>query len=1334
MEIGFRSSLVFRLLFGISVVFVAVFGLVNIIEVQQAQDDLMEQGQLQIQAQKERYETQLQQMRERLSHKLNRQLQMVAEFSKVPLVTEVSVRDLGTFRDLFAYNQAFRECFDQTVERETYECLRRQNEHIHNPTIAAFNRAFLSTAINFIASDEDTVGLLIEDWEGNPYVGIYQNPDGTLQEINDFSLFSPNDPQLSQPVLENEEQVGRITLYYTLRRIDQVEQEAQQSIEAMTRSIETKIADNNAQITESYLAEGFLLFFVIMLAITIIAILTIVRPLQALKTSADQLAQENLDHDIDTSRTDEIGSLARSFTQMRDAIRDKIQDLQRLNRRIEAQNEELKKADKSKDEFLANTSHELRTPLNGIIGLSESLLSGVGGPVNAEQANNLNLIVQSGRRLANLVNDILDFFKMKNSKLHLQIHPVDLAEISNLVMDLASTLIGEKQIHLIHEFPEDLPLVEADENRLQQILLNLIGNAIKFTHEGEVVVFAGVEENLVRISVSDTGIGIPEDQLDQIFESFEQVDGSISRQFGGTGLGLAVTQQLVELHGGVIEVKSSEGYGSTFSFTLRVAQDQSPEHVVHPEDAIHEISHIHQLPEEGSPPSSSEKTSAPKSVEKMPEMILEGTKTILVVDDEPVNVQVLKNYLLLHNYQVLEANEGTKALALIEQETPDLVLLDLMLPNMSGYEVCQHIRKNHSAASMPVIMLTAKNLVEDLTGGLQCGANDFLPKPFSQEELLARIVTHLRLAETSNALSQANARLTLLLGGVRDITMSYDRFTAITMACNALLHQLHFQASSNVHIYFWEKNPNGTEGYSYFRFPVRPGPPADLVLDTIHLIRHSYSLEPPSSQISGKGRWASCSIQDSILHAPIWYEGKLYGLIEIDGIVEARLQEENREFVDTLVHSLAVELKDMGFTLELEQQITERTQQLNQSLAELEQQNTVLAAGNRKLEDINQTRVQLLSRLSNLDTTNLEALRQASAELQNVVDSQNRDLIRRIDREVMRIQEMVHPIADLYVSEKAIQSKRVLLADSQTKQHIIARMALGGTGVNLDIVSTYEEGLELLKQNQYDILCVNTVLLELARFAHDKHPNTQSVFITSEDAPNYLQRLMQYPFLSNIVSRREDDRNFTLKNILITVSKLTSKDLFGLEKYLSWGVDVKEHVVKNSLDRMDLIDEMEAYFRQLGVRRQLLAKSGMVAEELLMNAIYDAPHDANGKSLYNHLPRTTTVELPPSEQGLFRYACDGTFLALSTEDPFGALDRETILKYLQSCYEGQAGSMQGKQKKGGAGRGLFQIIETSDLMVINVKAGIKTEVITLFSLDTSLSHRGKTTSFHYFGA
>jgi signal transduction histidine kinase len=232
--------------------------------------------------------------------------------------------------------------------------------------------------------------------------------------------------------------------------------------------------------------------------------------------------------------------------------------------------EALKRVDRLKDEFLANTSHELRTPLNGIIGLSESLYDNINEP---EQLEDLSMIISSGKRLASLVNDILDFSKLRNFDIELQRKPIDLYSIAEIILRINKPLVSGKKLELINKVPVDLAAIDGDENRLQQILNNLIGNAIKFTETGSVTVSAQKKNQDIQVSVSDTGIGIPESKKEVIFHEFQQADGSISREFAGTGLGLSISKHLVELHGGKMWLESEVSKGSSFIFTLPVSRE-----------------------------------------------------------------------------------------------------------------------------------------------------------------------------------------------------------------------------------------------------------------------------------------------------------------------------------------------------------------------------------------------------------------------------------------------------------------------------------------------------------------------------------------------------------------------------------------------------------------------------------------------------------------------------------------------------------------------------------------------------------------------------------------
>jgi len=450
-----------------------------------------------------------------------------------------------------------------------------------------------------------------------------------------------------------------------------------------------------------------------------------------------------------------------------------------LSEELEQKNIALSRLDRLKDEFLANTSHELRTPLHGIIGIAESVISGAGGKLSDTAKSNLSLIVSSGRRLTNLVNDILDFSRLKNRDIKLQIRPVRIHALAETVLFVTRPLAAGKEIGLVNAVPHTVPPVSGDENRLQQILYNLIGNAIKFTRKGEIRISASPKDSFLEIAVSDTGIGIPKDRINDIFQSFEQTDASDTREYGGTGLGLSITRQLVELHGGRIRAESEPGEGSTFRFTIPVSLHE-PE--ADPESQVSGVvktpvlsppqAFVHEIPPET-------KTDTQTDGPLFPERDVR----ILVVDDDPVNLRVVSNFLSSPEVSISTCTNGMEALERIQQEgCPDLILLDIMMPQMSGYEVCRKLRTSYSSSELPIIMLTAKNQVTDLIFGFESGASDYLVKPFTGDELVARVRTHLKLKSAYRVLRENLSLRTELeqrKQTIQDLKILHHRFAGI---------------------------------------------------------------------------------------------------------------------------------------------------------------------------------------------------------------------------------------------------------------------------------------------------------------------------------------------------------------------------------------------------------------------------------------------------------------------------------------------------------------------------------------------------------------------------
>lgn len=408
---------------------------------------------------------------------------------------------------------------------------------------------------------------------------------------------------------------------------------------------------------------------------------------------------------------------------------------------VEHLSQRLLSLDRLKDEFLANTSHELRTPLHGMVGVADSLRRGAEGPLGGAVRRQLGMIVDSGNRLARLVDDILDMSSMRASELKIEPALCSVHASAEVVCTLLRPIAEEKGIQLHNQVVPNFPGVHADEARLHQILHNLIGNAIKFTDQGDVTVTALEGRSMATIEVTDTGIGMTRDEQRYVFEPFEQARGGETRAHSGTGLGLAIARQLAELHGGQLRCASVIGVGSTFSLDLPLSQDD-------------------RLPAGRKPanePSVLGDEVEPTRAEVEPQSGKNQDATVLVVDDDPVNRTVLVNYLATDGYKVLVASNGSEALDLMAKQ-PDLVVLDVMMPRISGIDVCRRLRKRYPANELPILFLTAKTRPGDIVSGLAAGANDYISKPVNRDELLARIETHVevkRLTDERLALEQA---------------------------------------------------------------------------------------------------------------------------------------------------------------------------------------------------------------------------------------------------------------------------------------------------------------------------------------------------------------------------------------------------------------------------------------------------------------------------------------------------------------------------------------------------------------------------------------------------
>lgn len=396
-------------------------------------------------------------------------------------------------------------------------------------------------------------------------------------------------------------------------------------------------------------------------------------------------------------------------------------------RKIEDLSGQLLRANKMKDDFLARTSHEFKSPLHGVMNISRSMLEDTVHPPTAGQREKIELITSITSRLSQLVYDILDFSKLKQGELRIAPVPMDVRSVVEVQVRIYDYLCIERNIRLLNHVPAELPAALADEIRVSQIIGNLLDNAVKHTKNGSITVTASVQGGMIELSVHDTGDGIEPQDLPYIFEPFVSNDES---ERHGFGLGLSIAKQLIELQNGNLAVTSTRGVGSTFMFTLPVADGGKEAITARAEGRIM--------------PKQSEYSFVTPYMSNR-----KGKHTVLIVDDQFVNLKVLLDALQALDYRVIAVKNGYEALEQIDGANQiDLVILDLMMPGMSGYEVCQEIRKRYSLLELPVLMVTAAIQPQDKVVAFQAGANDYLPKPFDLEEMKARIGSLLAVKES----------------------------------------------------------------------------------------------------------------------------------------------------------------------------------------------------------------------------------------------------------------------------------------------------------------------------------------------------------------------------------------------------------------------------------------------------------------------------------------------------------------------------------------------------------------------------------------------------------
>jgi signal transduction histidine kinase/CheY-like chemotaxis protein len=456
------------------------------------------------------------------------------------------------------------------------------------------------------------------------------------------------------------------------------------------------------------------------------------RPLRKMTAAAQGLAEGKFDVALPAADRSEVGVLARAFRHMVEQVRKRGQELQESEARVRAVNETLEHrvqertlalgkandalelardqalaANRAKSAFLAQMSHELRTPLNAIIGYSELLQEEAGAAGHAEYLPDLRKIVEAGRHLLTLINDVLDLSKLEAGKMELCLETFEVGPLVAGVVDTVRPLADKNGNALEVRCPEQAGLMRADPTRVRQVLFNLLSNACKFTSRGQVVLEverrAAPDADGVTFRVRDTGRGIKPEELKRIFQPFEQGDAATTRQYGGTGLGLSISRRLCQMMGGEIDVESRWGEGSTFTVRLPAEVDPRP----------------------AAPATPAAAPASPAAA---------GSSPVLVVDDDLAVRDLLQRFLTKEGFQVLTASTGEEGVRLAKQLRPTAITLDVLMPGMDGWKVLTMLKTDPETSDIPVIMLT---IVDNKNLGHALGATDYLPKPVDRARLTA---------------------------------------------------------------------------------------------------------------------------------------------------------------------------------------------------------------------------------------------------------------------------------------------------------------------------------------------------------------------------------------------------------------------------------------------------------------------------------------------------------------------------------------------------------------------------------------------------------------------
>jgi putative nucleotidyltransferase with HDIG domain len=443
--------------------------------------------------------------------------------------------------------------------------------------------------------------------------------------------------------------------------------------------------------------------------------------------------------------------------------------LEETSKKLRESNIKLKSLDELKTQFFANVNHELRTPLTLMLAHLNPLIDGKMGRISSKQSDALVTMRKNGLKLLKLINNLLDLTKLEEGQMRLKIKTIDFVEYINSLLSSVKPLADQKKITLYFQHPTHKMEVTVDPDHFEKVILNLLSNAVKFTNEGgRITVYLEETDSRIVLTVEDTGIGMPKDKLTNIFDRFSQIDGSLSRQHEGTGIGLSLAYEIVKLHSGKIKAQSDLGKGSRFIVELRKGDSHYTRDVIDRREEDKPVALKKRATDTEHPKVQDIVTDFKKlqliDIEQM-DMPKKAESTggeheyrLLVIDDNP-EVLKLMELILQDEYDLdlcVSAEEGLKV---ISEKMSDLVLCDVMMPGMNGHMFCKKVKEDENLKHTPVILVTARTGAEMLAEGIESGADDYISKPFDSTELKARIRSQLRMRKAEADLALANRNL-----------------------------------------------------------------------------------------------------------------------------------------------------------------------------------------------------------------------------------------------------------------------------------------------------------------------------------------------------------------------------------------------------------------------------------------------------------------------------------------------------------------------------------------------------------------------------------------------